>query len=1095
MPRIYSLHSRLAGPIITWSGHFSRIAGLGFNAVYIDSFGKAGASGSLFAVDDPRELHEAVRGESDGQADTLIKAALAEAHKCDLAVLTDFIMPHTALESRLYREHPDWFVHNPYEPPVMDDLAEIDWQDDANRSRKIDYFVKLAQAQLNQGFAGFHCNGAHHVPPGIWREFIETVKSTHPKAVFICAALGCALEQVAAMAGCGFDAVLDSSAWWDGRQRWYLGQYETLQTVGRIVTFPEEPHGNRLRTRLGLTDPAAIERTYQARYLRAIGLGQAVMMPMGYEYGCKKPLDAITTSADDWEAETAEPEIDLTDLISKANAQVTANPLLANARSLRRITAPNGRAIGLMRTTTPVPANAQGVVILAMNPEMTKPTGVSTTSLIAATGGRFERFHDITPGSSPLRLDRLETLALNPLEVKLFTAKCGDATIKPVAQAESTARLLELSGNRIAIEKVMPEIDGGRFPAKRMVGDRLTVEADIFVDGHEKLAASFQIKAIDETDWREITMELVDNDRWAGTVTLSRNTRYLYQVCAWCDVFASWCHEVSKKHDAGLDLALELEEGRRLLKRTMVQADGDDRVALNLLFDELVGRREDQGFHLAKLLNAETRDLMRRADLRTDLSTYGKTLEIVVDRTSAAFASWYELFPRSQSDDPERHGTFDDVIAKLPYVKDMGFDVLYFPPIHPIGEKNRKGRNNSLKAMTGDPGSPYAIGSTVGGHKALHPELGGFADFARLVEAADAHGLEIAIDFAIQCSPDHPWIKDHPEWFDWRPDGTLKYAENPPKKYEDISNVSFYREGALPSLWLELRDVVLFWVDHGVKIFRVDNPHTKPFPFWEWMIREVQGQHPDTVFLAEAFTRPKVMSRLAKIGYTQSYSYFTWRNEKAELQDYLTELTTLEAREHMRPNFFVNTPDINPSYLQNSGRAGFQVRAVLASTLSTLWGVYSGFELCEGTPIPGKEDYLDSEKYEIKAWDWDRPGHIRDDIRLLNSIRRDNPALWQFTNLEFHEAWNDQIMVYSKMTETLDNAILIAVNLDPHGAQDCAFEVPLWKFGLGDGSAIQVEDLVSGQRFTWTGKRQQVWLDSAIRPYAIWRLVAPGLPH
>jgi starch synthase (maltosyl-transferring) len=443
------------------------------------------------------------------------------------------------------------------------------------------------------------------------------------------------------------------------------------------------------------------------------------------------------------------------------------------------------------------------------------------------------------------------------------------------------------------------------------------------------------------------------------------------------------------------------------------------------------------------------------------------------------------------SDDPHRHGTFDDVIRKLPYVRDLGFDVLYFPPIHPIGTTHRKGKNNSLKAGADDPGSPYAIGSKHGGHDAIHPELGTFEDFARLIEAARKHGLEIALDFAIQCSPDHPWINEHPEWFDWRPDGSIKFAENPPKKYEDIVNVHFYRE-ALPSVWYALRDVVLFWIEHGVKIFRVDNPHTKPMPFWEWMIQDVQDKHPEAIFLAEAFTRPKVMKRLAKLGFTQSYSYFTWRNAKQELTQYLTELTQTECRHTMRPNFFVNTPDINPYFLQTSGRAGFRIRAILAATLAGNYGIYSGFELCESEPIPGKEEYLNSEKYEIKAWDWDRPEHIRPDIRLFNRLRAEHPALQCFTNLRFYNAWNDNILYYGKMTPAKDDFLLFAVNLDPHNPQGAHFEVPLWEFGLPDEASIEVEDLVTETPFAWQGKVQHMWLDPQHRPYAIWRLNPAG---
>jgi starch synthase (maltosyl-transferring) len=416
--------------------------------------------------------------------------------------------------------------------------------------------------------------------------------------------------------------------------------------------------------------------------------------------------------------------------------------------------------------------------------------------------------------------------------------------------------------------------------------------------------------------------------------------------------------------------------------------------------------------------------------------------------------------------------------------------VLYLTPIHPIGRINRKGRNNTLTPGPDDPGSPYAIGSEEGGHDAIHPELGTFGDFARLVDAAHSHGLEIALDFAIQCAPDHPWIKEHPEWFDWRPDGTIKFAENPPKKYEDIVNVHFYRE-ALPSLWYALRDVVLFWVDKGVKIFRVDNPHTKPVPFWEWMIREVQDRHPDVIFLSEAFTRPKMMRRLAKVGFTQSYSYFTWRNRKNEIIEYLTELTRTESRLYMRPNFFANTPDINPIYLQTGGRPAHQVRLVLASLLSPSYGLYNGFEICEATPLPGKEEYLDSEKFELRAWDFDRPEHIKDDIRLINRARRDNPALWRFTNLNFLNAWDDNILAFYKITPERDNCIVAAVNLDPHGAHGADLELPLWEFGLPDDASIEAVDLAADRRLPWSGKMQHVWLDPAQRPYAIWRLVPP----
>ena len=663
---------------------------------------------------------------------------------------------------------------------------------------------------------------------------------------------------------------------------------------------------------------------------------------------------------------------------------------------------------------------------------------------------------------------------------------------KAAAQA-SEKRLLELAANRVVIERVEPELDGGRHAIKRVVGDVVPVEADIFCDGHDRIAAAIKYRPQDEQAWREAPLALRDNDRWGGQFPVTRNTRYLYTIEAWRDLFESWRAEVMKKHDAGLDVGLELLEGRAAARAQLRAGQGRGPERSEALLDELDALGNDQGRLLHRMLAEDVRTLLRRAGIRTNASRYPRELEVFVDRPTAKFAAWYELFPRSQSGDPNRHGTFDDVIGHLPYVQGMGFDVLYFTPIHPIGRKNRKGRNNTLTPGPDDPGSPYAIGSAEGGHDAIHPELGTFDDFHRLVEAAHAHGLEIALDFAIQCAPDHPWIKQHPEWFDWRPDGTIKYAENPPKKYEDIVNVHFYR-GALPSIWYELRDLVLFWVSHGVKIFRVDNPHTKPVPFWQWMIREVQDRHPDVIFLAEAFTRPKMMRQLAKVGFTQSYSYFTWRDTKQELTEYLTELTLGESKEYMRPNFFANTPDINPVYLQTSGRAGFQARLVLAATLSTVYGIYNGFELCEGTPIPGKEEYLDSEKYEIKAWDYDRPGNIRDYVTRLNQIRRDNPALQEFTNLRFYNAWNDNVLYYGKMSALKDNIVLIAVNLDPHHAQAANFEVPLWELNLPDWADVEVEDLFTGSKFVWHGKVQQVWLDPAVNACALWRIVPPGRP-
>ncbi|WP_423738615.1 alpha-1,4-glucan--maltose-1-phosphate maltosyltransferase [Chelativorans petroleitrophicus] len=653
--------------------------------------------------------------------------------------------------------------------------------------------------------------------------------------------------------------------------------------------------------------------------------------------------------------------------------------------------------------------------------------------------------------------------------------------------------LSRLASSRIAIEAVEPTVDGGRFAAKAIVGEPFRVEADIFCDGHEAIAAALLFRRRGGSGWAETPMRHLGNDRWRGTLVFEEPGPYEFAILSWRDLFATWRLDTAKKHEAGQSIALELEEGRGLAQQALELQDGasrEERRALEVLLEEMAVSASE-GDRLAVLMSEDMAVFMRRLGPRANLTRSDTSFPVFVDREKAAFSAWYELFPRSQSDDPQRHGTFDDVIRRLPYVRGLGFDVLYFPPIHPIGRTNRKGRNNALHAGPDDPGSPYAIGSEEGGHDAIHPEFGTFDDFARLVEAARNHGLEIALDFAIQCSPDHPWIREHPEWFDWRPDGTIKFAENPPKKYEDIVNVHFYRQ-ALPGLWHALRDVVLFWLARGVRIFRVDNPHTKPLPFWEWLIEEVRAVDPGVIFLSEAFTRPKMMKRLAKVGFNQSYSYFTWRNTKQELTEYLSELTREECRHYMRPNFFVNTPDINPFYLQTSGRAGFQVRLFLAATLGGNYGVYSGFELCEAEALPGREEYLNSEKYEIRAWDWDRAGNIKTDIAFVNRLRRENPALRQFTNLKFYNAWNDSILYYGKFTDDLSNFLLFAVNLDPHNPQGAHFEVPLWEFGLPDDATIEAEDLVTGEPFAWTGKMQHMFFDPRQRTYMAWRLIAPG---
>jgi starch synthase (maltosyl-transferring) len=633
-----------------------------------------------------------------------------------------------------------------------------------------------------------------------------------------------------------------------------------------------------------------------------------------------------------------------------------------------------------------------------------------------------------------------------------------------------------------AIEAVAPAVDAGAFAAKVVAGWPVTIGADVFSDGHGVLGAEVETPA----GIVPLTHEV--NDRWTGEVRFDGPGPASYRVRGWRDPWATWARDTAKKVAAGQGVDVEILEARAMLKGLRARgADGD---ALKRLRAAAKGPDAQ-----AVLLSSETSALMARIGPRRQVAET-PPMPVWVDRERAAFSAWYELFPRSMGG-PGRHGTFRDVIDRLGYVTDMGFDVLYFPPIHPIGRTNRKGRNNTLTAGEGDVGSPYAIGSEAGGLCDVHPELGTLEDFDALVDAAREAGLEIALDVALNASPDHPWIAEHPDWFERRPDGTIKYAENPPKKYEDIVNFRYVLDDGSPNwpFWEAILEMFRHWAAHGVTIFRVDNPHTKPFPFWEWIVREMRRDHPGAIFLSEAFTRPKVMHRLAKIGFNQSYGYFTWRNTKRELTEYFTELTTQPLSDAMRTNAFVNTPDINPVPLQTSGRPGFRTRVVLAGGLAGNWGLYSGFEFCEGTPMPGKEEYLDSEKYELRHRDPDAPGHIRDDVRLINRVRAERPAMRDWRNLAFVPAHDDRVLSWLRHDPATGDAVLFHVLLDPHAPAEFAFEVPLWAFGLPHDASVEVQDLIRGNSFTWHGTHHSLALDPHERPYAIWKLTPPGAPR
>jgi starch synthase (maltosyl-transferring) len=635
-----------------------------------------------------------------------------------------------------------------------------------------------------------------------------------------------------------------------------------------------------------------------------------------------------------------------------------------------------------------------------------------------------------------------------------------------------------LSGRRILIENIYPAVDAGRFPVKRIVGEPIDVWADIFRDGSALLAAELLWRSEATTSWSHVRMRLDNNDRWTASFVPVQEGLHLFVIEAWTDEFATWRRDFLLKRDAGLDVTIEVQEGRRLLGSLKPPSNAD-----TLLIQQAC-RTADQD---PAILLAEEIAKAAIKGSRSDLSR-SNGIPVTIERERARCGAWYEMIPRSQGRRPQQHGTFDDCIERLADVAAQGFDVLYLPPIHPIGSTNRKGRNNSLRAQPGDPGSLYAIGSAAGGHDAIHPQLGTLEDFRRLLAASAEHGLEIALDFAVQCSPDHPWLSEHPEWFKRRPDGSIQYAENPPKKYQDIVNPDFCCADAA-GLWAALRDIVLFWVGIGVRIFRVDNPHTKPFAFWEWLIREVQAVDPGVIFLSEAFTRPKVMKALAKLGFSQSYTYFTWRTEKDELQAYLSELTGYPEREYFRPNFFVNTPDILPLHLQSGEAWIFKARITLAATLSASYGIYNGFELLEHEPIPGTEEYLDSEKYEIKVRDWNRPGNIKDYIGRLNGLRRGNPALQQTADLRFVQIDDDDVIGFVKESTASDNAVAVAIALAPAPPRQFWFHFGDLEIGPPDErrQIREIENLVTGERhkIEWGGVR--LTIDQSQDPALLFR--------
>jgi starch synthase (maltosyl-transferring) len=643
---------------------------------------------------------------------------------------------------------------------------------------------------------------------------------------------------------------------------------------------------------------------------------------------------------------------------------------------------------------------------------------------------------------------------------------------------------------RVVIERVEPEVDGGRFAIKRIVGEPVRVCADIYADGHDLLRAVLLYRRANETEWLEEEMRLVENDRWEGSFQVQALGRYVYTIVAWVDGFQTWSVDLVKRADAGQDISVDVLVGAEIVQVSADRARGSDSKKLAdaaAKLKEFAARDRDAALAMAR--SAELTLLVNRNRDRSADSRYEKELGVVVDPEKARFSTWYEMFPRSCTTDPKRHGTFRDCVDRLGYIAGMGFDVLYLPPIHPIGRTERKGKNNSTSPLPEDTGSPWAIGAEEGGHKSIHPQLGTLDDLKLLQRKARELGIDISLDIAFQCSPDHPYVREHREWFRERPDGTVQYAENPPKRYQDIYPFDFESERA-PELWEELKSIVLYWIAQGIRIFRVDNPHTKPFAFWEWLITGVKRDYPEVIFLSEAFTRPKVMYQLAKLGFTQSYTYFAWKNANWELTQYFTELSQPGVGEFFRPNLWPNTPDILNAYLQKGGRPAFMSRLVLAATLGASYGIYGpAFELCENRAArEGSEEYLDSEKYQLRVWDIHNPNSLKDLLAHVNGIRRSSRALQGNTGLKFHPVDNEQLIAYSKVCEDGSDRILVVVNLDPRNTQSGWVSVALDELRLGTRESYQVHDLLTDVRYVWHGSRNYVQLNPAALPAHIFRV-------
>jgi starch synthase (maltosyl-transferring) len=1080
-PRLYYFHPLQAGVRDSWRPYFGRCQQMGFDGLLVAPVFAPGEQGDIFLAGDHENVNRFFGRPI--AADDFIAPLAEECAQHGLTLLLDVVIGRVAADADLVRNNPAWFDVVDFDGGRVDprtvmgapSVAHFRADDAGIADGAENWWIDRLRRLTRAGVSGFRCLAPQIVPPDTWRRIIAGVQQETRHCRFLAWTPGVSWSDVSRLEGVGFAATFSSLPWWDGRASWFVEEHDFLCRIGRVIAAPEAPFGPRLARRSD--DSANLPLRYRQMLQCAASTGDGILVPMGFEYACGQDMQSRPAVHDGFRVLQGMNNIDLTSEIAEANA--LSERLAGRGRSgPMRILGSSRQATALLRCNAQDARSAAEGAVVLINNDLQRECDVPITlhPLPAAAGAAFSVDGTLSANEAMNR-------RLQPGEVRALHVQRAGVL---VTQSASLTDAALADAPRIVIENVAPSVDGGRFAAKRVIGERVEVAVDVFSDGHDVLVVELLWRAVAEKDWHRVEMRPLGNDRWQAVFAPERVGRYEFTIEAWIDKYGSLCRDAEIKAAAHADIGVELAEAQQMLERASRRAQGDQRAVIQSALSWLDGASTEARLEI--LVAAPLREVMREAEEHNFCVRHDPRLVLEIDRPQAAFGAWYELFPRSCIDTAERHGTLLDVIGRLPMIRDMGFDVLYLPPIHPIGTTNRKGKNNALIAAPGDVGSPYAIGGSEGGHDAIHPALGTLDDYCALRDAAAAHGIEMALDFAIQCSPDHPWLKQHPEWFNWRPDGTIRFAENPPKKYEDIVNVDFYAKGAIPDLWLALRDVVLFWAAQGVRIFRVDNPHTKPLPFWEWMIDQVRASHPEIIFLSEAFTRPKMMYRLAKIGFSQSYTYFTWRNSKRELTDYFTELTSAPVKEFFRPHLFVNTPDINPFFLQTSGRPGFLIRAALAATLSGLWGMYSGFELCESAPLPGREEYLDSEKYEIRIRRYDTPGHIIGEISKLNRIRKSNPALQSHLGLRFYPAHNDQVLLYGKRLSTQDSMILVAVSLDPFHAQEVTIDVPLWEWGLPDHASVVVRDLMRDHSFQWNGKLQRLRLDPFELPFAIWHI-------